>query len=94
MTEPKISRKDDFESISIYSSPFGSTSRMNRASATVIRSGLRHLKTSSFLNGVVSNFFHSKGSFTSSGCSSLYQSLKRVGASFYIFWAKDLNSYS
>ena len=85
MTELSTSRKDDLESISIYSYPLGKTSLMNLARATVIRSGLKHLKTSSFLNGVESNFFHSKGSLTSSGCNSLYQSLNLVGASFSIF---------
>ncbi len=92
ITEPKMSKKDDFESISIKSSPFGKTYLMNRESATVILSGLKHLKTNNFLKGVESNFFHSRGSLTSSGVSSLYQSLKRVGASFYIFCAKTLNS--
>ena len=94
ITEPRISKKDDFESISMYSSPRGNTSLINRERATVIRSGRIHLSTNSFLKGVASSFFHSRGSFTSSGWSSLYQSLKRVGASFYIFWAKDLNSSS
>jgi len=65
MTEPRMSRKEDLESMSMYSSPLGSVSLMNRDRATVIRSGLKHLKTNNFLKGVVSNFFHSKGSFTS-----------------------------
>lgn len=90
-TDDKISRKDDFESISMNYSPLGSTYLMNLDKATVILSGLRHLKTSSFLNGVLSSFFHSNGSLTSSGWSSLYQSLNLVGASFYMFWAKILN---
>jgi len=80
-----MSRKDDLESISIKSSPLGKTYLINLANATVILSGLRHLKTRSFLKGVLSSFFHSNGNFTSSGVSSLYQSLNLVGASFYIF---------
>jgi len=91
ITEPRMSRNEDFESISIYSSPFGRASLINLPSATVILSGRRHLSTNSFLNGVESNFFHSKGSLTSSGCNSLYQSLNLVGASFSMFCAKVLN---
>jgi hypothetical protein len=64
---------------------------MNLEMATVILSGLRHLKTSNFLKGVESSFFHSSGNLTSSGVSSLYQSLNLVGASFYMFWANILN---
>ena len=84
-TEDKISKNDDFESISINYSPLGSTYLINLAKATVILSGLRHLRTRSFLNGVESSFFHSSGSLTSSGANSLYQSLNLVGASFYMF---------
>jgi len=91
MTEERISKKEDLESISINYSPFGSTSFINRERATVILSGLKHLKTNSFLNGVVSSFFHSRGNLTSSGVNSLYQSLNLVGASFYMFWANTLN---
>lgn len=94
ITEPRMSKKEDLESMSIKSSPLGNTSRMNRDNATVIRSGLKHLKTNNFLNGVVSSFFHSRGSLTSYGVNSLYQSLKRVGASFSMFCAKLLNSSS
>jgi hypothetical protein len=43
------------------------------------------------LKGVWSSFFHSSGNFTSSGVSSLYQSLNLVGASFYILMANVLN---
>ena len=66
-TDDKTSKKDDFESISMNYSPLGNTSLINRDKATVILSGLRHLKTRSFLNGVESSFFHSSGSLTSSG---------------------------
>lgn len=93
-TDDKISKNDDFESISMNYSPLGSTSLMNLAKATVILSGLRHLRTRSFLKGVESSFFHSSGSLTSSGANSLYQSLNLVGASFSIFWAKILKSYN
>lgn len=65
--------------------PLGSTPLIKLDNATVILSGLKHLKTKSFLKGVVSNFFHSNGSFTSYGVNSLYQSLNLVGASFSIF---------
>ena len=58
MTDPNISKNDDLESISMNYSPFGNTSLINLERATVILSGRRHLKTSNFLNGVVSNFFH------------------------------------
>ena len=92
-TDDKTSKNDDFESISINYSPLGRTSLINRERATVILSGLKLLKTNNFLNGVLSSFFHSSGSLTSSGWSSLYQSLNLVGASFSIFWAKILNSY-
>lgn len=90
-TEDKISKNEDLESISINYYPLGKTSLINLAIATVILSGLRHLNTKSFLKGVESSFFHYKGSLTSSGWSSLYQSLNLVGASFYIFWANILN---
>ena len=40
---------------------------MNLDKATVILSGLKHLKTKSFLKGVESSFFHYNGSLTSSG---------------------------
>jgi hypothetical protein len=65
MTEERISKNDDFESISINYYPFGRTSFMKRERATVILSGLRHLKTNNFLKGVVSSFFHSRGNLTS-----------------------------
>lgn len=57
-TDDKISKNDDFESISIKSYPLGNTYLINLAKATVILSGLRHLNTKSFLNGVESSFFH------------------------------------
>jgi hypothetical protein len=56
-----------------------------------MRSGRNARRTQSFLKGVWSSFFHSRGSFTSYGVNSLYQSLNRVGASFYILMAKVLN---
>ena len=65
ITDESISKNDDFESISMKSSPFGSTSLINLERATVILSGRRHLKTKSFLNGVASSFFHSRGNLTS-----------------------------
>ena len=39
MADPRISRKEDLESMSIYSYPFGRVSRMNLDRATVILSG-------------------------------------------------------
>lgn len=66
-TDDKTSKKEDLESISINYSPLGKTSLMNLDRATVILSGLRHLRTKSFLNGVESSFFHSRGNLTSSG---------------------------
>ena len=58
ITDDKTYRNDDFVSISINYYPLGSKSRMNLDKATVILSGLKHLKTKSFLNGVESSFFH------------------------------------
>lgn len=64
-TDDKMSKNDDFESISMNYSPLGKTSLINLDNATVILSGLRHLRTRSFLKGVASSFFHSRGSLTS-----------------------------
>ena len=83
--ELRISLKDNFESISTKASPFGRAIRMNEVNAVVILSGLKHLSTKSFWKGIWSNFFQSKGNFCVSGANSLYQSLKRIGASFSIF---------
>jgi len=58
MTDPRMSKNEDLESISIYYSPLGRVSLMNLDKAAVIRSGLKHLRTSSFLKGVESSFFH------------------------------------
>ena len=55
---------------------------MKLSRAVVIRSGLRHLITSNFSKGIFSSFFQSRGSFSVSGVSSLYQSLNLPGASF------------
>jgi hypothetical protein len=73
-------------------SPRGKVSRINLDKATVILSGLKHLKTQSFLKGVWSSLFHSRGNLTSYGVSSLYQSLNLGAASFSILIAKVLNS--
>lgn len=67
---------------------------MKSVKATVILSGLKHLNTKSFLKGMESSFFQSKGNFCFSGVISLYHSLNLLGASFSRFWAKDLNSSS
>ena len=56
--ELKISINEFLVSISINYYPLGSVSLINLERATVIRSGRRHLKTKSFLNGVWSSFFH------------------------------------
>jgi len=62
--------------------------------AIVTLSGLIHLRTNSFKKGNYSNFLpHSRGSFYSSGASSLYHSLNLLGVSS-IFWAKLVNSES
>lgn len=90
--EESTSVKASLESISTNWSPCGSTSRMNLARAMVMRSGRRQRSTRSFLKGIWSSFFQSSGSFWSSGTSSLYQSLKRVGASTFRFCPKLRNS--
>lgn len=77
--------KESFESISKNVSPSGNTVLMKFYNATVNLSGLKHLKTSNFLNGKVSNFFQSKGNFSFSGFNVLYQSLNLLGASFSRF---------
>lgn len=63
----RMSTNDDFESISMNYYPLGKASLINLPKATVILSGRSALNTHSFLNGVWSSFFHSKGSLTSSG---------------------------
>lgn len=85
MEESNTSVKDSFWSISTKESPNGRLIRMKLVMALMIRSGLRHLRTKSFWNGMVSSFFQSKGNFYSSGTSSLYQSLNLLGASFSTF---------
>lgn len=72
-------------SISTNKLPSGNTLLMKSVKATVILSGLKHLRTSNFLNGIYSSFFHSNGSFTFSGYISLYHSLNLLGASFSRF---------
>jgi len=81
----RISVKVFFESISTNYSPYGKATFINYVRAFVILSGLRHLRTKSFLNGIFYSFFQSNGRFSSSGDYSLYQSLNLFGASFSIF---------
>lgn len=52
-TDPeRTSEKFNLESISTNDSPYGNAYLMKLVKADVIRSGRRHLKTNSFLNGI------------------------------------------
>merc|ERR1719375_2434676 len=87
--EDSTLKNEELPSQCMYSLPFGSEFMIQSLSADVMRSGRRQRSTSSFWNGVLSSFFQSSGSFTSSGASSFTHSLKRFGASFSMFCAKD-----
>lgn len=50
--DDNTSEKFNFESISTNYSPEGSAPLMKLVNADVIRSGLKHLRTSNFLNGI------------------------------------------